>query len=226
MFVFNLTFINSFYLWVNIGMYIFVAWKSEINHLTINCGNMKAFFEKFESLKGSSFIGIREYQNKFGKVANVNLLTNISTMNAKKKDLEKLKKVDDLSLALLVAKTGIKLEVFKVALSKMIASGEKNISSDLTEHTAQSQGQSEAYIHLAPGVKLHKDSMNVFIDGFFQSEEVLVEGEYPTVKSADKTKAKKAIGKLVELRMNDYHQYNLGNADQLIVKGTTLQIMK
>ena len=187
---------------------------------------MKAFFEKFESLKGTSFIGIREYTNKFGKVANVNLLTNVNTMNAKKNDLQKLLAITEANLVALAFKTGIKLDTFKVALSEMIASGEKNVSSDLSDHTAQSQGQIDAYIHLAPGVKLHKDSMNVFIDGFFQNEVVLVEGIYPTVKSADKTKAKKAITEFASLRMKDYRQYNLGNTDKLIVSGTTLQIMK
>ena len=158
---------------------------------------MKAFFEKFESLKGSSFIGIREYHNKYGKVANINLLTNVNTMTAKKKDLKKLMGISESDLIMLALKNGIKLDTFKLALSEMIASGEKNVSSDSTEHTTQSKAQAEAYVHIAPGVKLHKDTFNVFIDGFLEKEEVLIEGEYPTVNSADKTKAKKLSANLL-----------------------------
>ena len=50
---------------------------------------MKQFFDKFEALKGASFIGIDNYENKNGEIANLSVLTGISVLNAKEKDLEK-----------------------------------------------------------------------------------------------------------------------------------------
>jgi hypothetical protein len=189
---------------------------------------MNDFFRKFESLNGASFVGIRSYVNKFGEVANINLLTNVNTMTAKVNDLAKLKAfTEDQLVEMMVAKkTKILFSVFKVALSELIASGEKNVSSEPSQHTAQSQGQADAYIHLCPGVKLHKDTLNIFISGFLKNKKVLVKGVYPIVNSRDKTIAKDLISSHLKLRMNDYRQYNLGNAEELIVKGSSLQIVK
>lgn len=187
---------------------------------------MKDFFKKFDGLKGAAFIGIKEYLNSHGEIANINLLTNISTMNAKKKDLTKLVCVTVEELTSLSEKSGISLDVFKTALSEMVASAEKNVSSDMSDHTASSIAQADAYYHLTKGVKIHKETMNLFIDGFLKHKEVLVKGEYKTVNSREKTIAKDLIGKSCKLRMNDYRQYNLGNAEQIVVNGSTLQVVR
>lgn len=226
---------------------------------------MKAFFKKFDSLKGASFIGIEGYTNKFGEKANINLLTNISTMNAKVRDLCKLRNVSESDLATFALAKGINVEVFKVALFELLESAEKNVLSDfcfwikkqenkglkiakfskltgidiatvliaydqsITENiaTVASQAQTDAYIHLTNGVKLHKDTMNVHVFGFFKSKTVWegFEGIYPKVNSRDKTIAKDYIGKESKLRMNDYRQYNLGSAETIKINGTTLQVM-
>jgi len=224
---------------------------------------MKAFFDKFDSLKGASFIGIEGYTNKNGEVANIGLLTNISTMNAKVRDLCKLKNVTEIDLVTYSSEKKISLDVFKVALFELIESGEKNVISDFcfwikgqdnkakkiekfckltnigidvvllsieqskSENiaTAASQAQTNAYIHLTNGVKLHKDTMNVHVFGFFNSKTVIVPGVYPTKNSRDKTIAKDYITKVTKLRMTDYRQYNLGNAETIKINGTTLQVM-
>lgn len=188
---------------------------------------MKDFFKKFDGLKGASFIGIKEYFNAHGEVANINLLTNISTMNAKVNDLLKLKAVSEKELIFLSTKNPIiKLDVFKIALAELIASGEKNTSVNSEDHTVASQAQADAYVHISHGVKIHKDTMDLFIDGFLRNKKVLVKGEYKEKNSRDKTIAKDLIGKYCALRMNDYRQYNLGHADQILVKGTVLQVVR
>lgn len=226
---------------------------------------MKALFDSFKSAdKRPTFIGIKNYtSSKSGKNSDVNLLIGVSTMNAKVRDLGKLRNVTESDLATFALAKEIKFEVFKVALSELIESAEKNTLSDFcfwikkqenqvakikqfanktgieidtvlitiekskTEQIAtnSSKAQTDAYIHLTNGLKLHKETMNVHVYGFFQSEKVNVIGEFPTKNSRDKTIAKEYISKKCKFRMLKYRQYDLGNIDQIKIDGTTLQIL-
>ena len=185
---------------------------------------MKEFFDKFGNLKGAKFIGIEKYSNKYGEVSNISLLTNVSIKNAKEKDLQSLKSLTDKDLHTIAEKNNLPLETIKVALGEMIESAEKNLSADMNEHTNQSKAQSDAYIHLDNSIRLHKESMNVFVSGFFNNKTVLVEGEYPKRNKRVKTLCKEAITKYCDLRMSKYRQYNIGSMDKLNITGTTLQM--
>jgi hypothetical protein len=185
---------------------------------------MKKFFDKFGDLKGASFISIKKYINKHKEMANLVLLANVNIHNAKVKDLETLKSLTDKDLVDISKAYNLPFETLQVALSEMITSAEKNLSKDLNEHTNQSKAQADAYLHLTPAVKLHKETMNVFVSGFINSKTVLVEGTYPTVNKRVKTKCKDAIGKHVDLRMNKYRQYNIGNMDKINITGGTIQL--
>ncbi len=228
---------------------------------------MKALFDSFKSAdERPTFIGIKNYTSKkSGKNSDINLLIGVSTMNAKVRDLAKLRAISESDLATFALAKGIKLEVFKVAHSELIDSAEKNTLSDFckwvknqenqtlkikqfakksgigidtvlitiekskTEQIATnaSQAQTDAYIHLTNGLKLHKETMNVHVYGFFQSEKVNPEqpGEFKSVASRDKTIAKDYITKQAKLRMSKYRQYDLGNIDQIKIEGTTLQVL-
>ena len=185
---------------------------------------MKQFFDKFDGLKGSKFIGIKKYTNKYGEIANINLLVNINTTNAKEKDLQTLKSVNDVDLKDISIASNLPIDVLNIALSELIASGEKNLSKEMSERTNQSQAQADAYIHLTPSIRLHKDSMNVFISGFINSKTVLVEGIYPNKNKREKTKCKDAITKHCDLRMSNYRQYKVGEMDKINITGSTLQM--
>ena len=185
---------------------------------------MKQFFDKFQNLKGASFIAIKNYSNKYGEIADLVVNANVSIHNAKEKDLQTLKSLTDKDLQDIANETSLPLETLQVALAEMIASAEKNLSADMNEHTNQSKAQAEAYIHLTPSVKMHKDTMNVFVSGFINNKKVIVEGEYPQRKKREKTLCKDAIGKHVGLRMNKYRQYNIGNIDQINITGETLTL--
>jgi hypothetical protein len=187
---------------------------------------MKAFFDKFGGLKSASFIGIENYTNKYDEVANISLLTNVDVRNAKEKDLATLKSLTPADLKDISKANDLPMDVLETALSELIASGEKNLSSDMSERTNQSKAQADAYVHLTPAVRLHKDSMNVFVSGFLNSKTVLVEGEYPQKNKRVKTICKEAIGKHCDLRMNKYRQYNVGSMDRINITGSTLQFIR
>jgi len=202
---------------------------------------MKDFFDKFQSLKSASFIGIKSYMNSYGEVADVNVLINVDTHEAKKRDLATLKSVtpadlDDIANSMTLShiyhadpKDGDEFKKVRatldIALSELIESAEKNLSENKEDRTKQSQAQTDAYIHLTPSVKMHKESMDVYVTGFLQSKKVLVEGEYPERNKREKTKCKDAIKKHCSLRMDTYRPYKVGQMDKINITGDTLQML-
>ena len=187
---------------------------------------MKEFFDKFGNLKGASFIQVKNYRNKYDEVANINLLTNIDTTNAKKTDLQTLKSLNEEDLEDIANSENLSVDTLNVALSELIKSAEKNLSENKEDRTNQSKAQADAYVHLTPAIKMHKETMNVFVSGMVNHKEVVQKGEYPTRNKREKTKCKDAIKKHCNLRMEKYRQYNVGSIDQISITGSTLQIVK
>ena len=185
----------------------------------------KRFFDLFKGFKGAKFISLNNYlSEKSGELANHVINVNISVTEAKKKDFESLKACTENDLKAVSKVSGIAIDVLKVSLSEMLASAEKNLSAKLEDRTAQSQGQTNAYIDLAPGVKLHPETMALHIFGMAISKTVLVAGEYDKVNSSDKTLGKKAITKHLDLRSGKFRNFILANADNLKVSGSTILI--
>jgi len=188
---------------------------------------MKAFFDKFQNLKGSSFIAINGYESKSTmEIANYVVNVNISVKNAKETDLQRLKACNDNDLLNISASSGIAVDICKQALQELLASAEKNLSADIEDHSNQSKGQIDAYINLTPAIRLHKDTMQVHIFGQSISKKVLVKGQYKTVKSSDKTLAKSAIKKHLDLRSDKFRDFLVGNLDEIKINGETLERVK
>lgn len=186
---------------------------------------MKEFFDKFGSLSSATYIGVAGYQNKYGEIANINLLVNANVRTAKEKDRDTLKSLTEQDLKDISNSKSLSLDVLKVALSELIVSADKNLSEDKAERTNQSKAQADAYIHLSEGVRMHKESMDVFVAGFLNSKTVLVEGEYPVKNKREKTLCKDAIADHCDLRMSKYRQYKVGGMDSIKITGSTLQML-
>jgi len=198
-----------------------------INYINQHTNKMKAFFDKFQSLKGSSFIAINGYEStSTGEIANHLINVNISVENAKKNDLLLLETCNENDLLNISETSKIALDICKTALSEMQTSLIKNISADKSEHTAQSQAQTDAYIHLTPAIKLHKETMQVHIFGQAMKKTVLVKGVHKTVNSAPKTLAKNAIKKYLDLRTDKFRNFLVGNLDEIKINGETIQRVK
>ena len=117
------------------------------------------------------------------------------------------------------------LDIMEIALEEMINSGEKNLSENKEDRTNQSQAQTDAYIHLTPSIKMHKETMNVFITGLLRNKNVLVKVEYPERNKRVKTLCKDAIKKHCKLRMEKQRMYNVGQLDKINITGSTLQMV-
>jgi len=185
---------------------------------------MKAFFDKFSGLKSASFIGIENYTNKEGEIANISLLTNVNVTTAKEKDLATLKSLTENDVKSIARSYSLPIETINVALNELIASAEKNLSADKSERTNQSNAQADTYIHLTPAVRMHKETMDVFVSGFLNNKTVTFKVIYPTVNKREKTLCKDAIKKHCDLRMNKYRQYKVGQMSKINITGSTLQM--
>ena len=183
---------------------------------------MKTFFDKFEKFKGIQFISVNGYKSiSTGEIANHVININLSVMNAKENDFNKLKSTN---VAELVEGTGFAESVCKIALNELLASAEKNLSTNIAERTKQSQAQTDSYIYLdgSKAIRLHKETLQVHIFGQAISKKVIVPGEYKTVNSSEKTMCKNAIKKFLNLSSEKFRDFVLGNIETIKISGETL----
>jgi vancomycin resistance protein YoaR len=187
------------------------------------------FLDKFRNLNGAKFIGINNYLSvSTHEIANFILNVNISIENAKKTDYERLMNCENKDLKDISLSSGIAIDILKLSLAEMITSAQKNLSANIEDRTAQSQGQTGAYIPLAKGVKLHTDTLEVHVFGQLIKKELVKLGDNykPTPNSSDKTLGKKAITDHLDLRAGKYRTFVVGNADSLKVDGTVIEIVR
>jgi len=183
---------------------------------------MTDLMQKFSTLKGAKFVGINGYKSvKSGEVSNFTINCNISVENAKKADLETLKNFPASQLNEIAKEIGATKEEALKAIEELIASAERNLTSD--NRTTSSVSQTDTYTQLGKGIKFHNETGDLYITGFANTKTVLVEGEYKKVNSAPKTKVKKAINKT--LKMSKFRSFKLSNIGRdLNVTGSTVQL--
>jgi len=186
--------------------------------------NGKTFFNGL-NLGGVKFIAIYNYLSKTtGEIANHTVNIGLSVKNVKENDLAKLQACNDEDLKAISEKSGIAFDVCKTALAEMIESAKKNLSENKEERTAQSTGQTDAYIFITPAIRIHKDTQELHIFGQGIQKKVIVEGEYKTVNSSAKTLAKKAIKKALNLSADKFRDYIVANIKAVKMNGETLEI--
>jgi hypothetical protein len=131
-----------------------------------------------------------------------------------KHDANKMKKelnvetLSDENLAVLVASFNLPLE---------------DIKSIVNRTNRRSEGQTNAYINVGNGCKVHKQNRTIEIYGFVASKkEVLIVG-YPTVNSSDKTKAKNKLKKLAKLKTDKFRSFkaDIGSCEYINLSGGT-----
>lgn len=181
-------------------------------------------FVSVKNIKGTSFIGIKNYENKDGEVSNQTFLVGINYENLLKNDLEKLLNFDIKSL-----KTDIDINILETAKTELIDSLKKRLSDETTKEELlknndttiiRSEAQKNAYIHLAKGLKMQDDYLYIY--GLMIRKQVIKAIEYKKVNSASKTLAKNLIKKAAELRETKFKQFKLGKKEELKLAGITI----
>jgi hypothetical protein len=182
-----------------------------------------AILAKLLLLEGAKFISINNYlSTTSGEIANHIVNTNISVENAKNIDLSKLQTCKDSDLLDIANSSKIALDIVRIAYSELLTSSIKNLSTDPEKRSNQSQGQSDAYVVISPALKFHIESQKFHIFAQAISKKVLVPGEYKTVNSSEKTIAKSAIKKHLDLRSEKFRNFIIDNVDNLTIAGENI----
>lgn len=174
-----------------------------------------------KTIKGTTFVGVRNYENKQGEISNQTFLVGINYGKLLENDLKTLQAFD---IAPLIEKydkeivTKAYTELISSLVKRTASEMEKDVLRELEDVTIKrSDAQSDAYVNVAKGLKA-KDN-DLYIYGLSVKKTVLVSVEYPPVKSQLKTIVKNEITKLAKLRGGKYKQFKLGNIETLKIQG-------
>lgn len=181
-----------------------------------------------KTIKGTSFIGVKNYENTQGEVSNQTILAGISYENALNSDFTALKENRQMVFDTLLE--NYPFELVKEAYKNVYESLEKRTSSPEFKEKLRlendptikrSDAQINAYNHIAKGVKVHKDTDKVFIFGLVVRKTVLKPIEYKQTKSKDLTIVQNKIKKLCDFRQSKYKEF-VFEKSTLTLQGITL----
>jgi hypothetical protein len=186
--------------------------------------NALKLFVAVKTIKGTSFVGVKGYENTQGEISNQTFVVGINYLEMLKKDLETLKQFDTNTL-----KDKMDIEVLNQAKNELVESLEKRLLSEGEKAKLLSEGdttmirskaQEDAYISLGKGLRLQGEDIYLF--GLMVRKEVIKQGEYKEVKSRPLTIAKNMIKKNAELREVKFKNFKLGKAEELNLRGITI----
>lgn len=183
------------------------------------------------TIKGTSFVGLREYVNKQGEKSNQTIIAGITYENCLLNDFNALQEYG-------IAKflTNEKLtkkfnpELIRKAFFEVYESLEKRLSSpEIKEELrkqndatiGRSDAQIDAYIHITKGIKLHKETELLHVFGLVVKKTILQPIEYKKVASRDLTLCKNEIQKICEFKGLKYRNF-IFNKSEVKIQGFTI----
>jgi hypothetical protein len=181
-----------------------------------------------KNLKGTSFVGIKSYENSKGEISDFTLLANVSYYNMLVKDLRKLVELD---LTNLFAKYE-NLELVQKPYTELLESYTKRLSDEQTKAKLLAEGdstivrsvaQSEIYVNLGNGLRVNKQTNELHVYGLIARKKVIKSIEYKQVKSRLNTIIKNEISKLANLRSDKFRNFIVGNIDEIKVNGMIIK---
>ena len=165
-----------------------------------------------KSVTKVTFVAIRNYENKFGEIANHLINVGASYSKAKERDIQFLKELDINSNEFEFKSDKTLLEQARLELISGFEKPELN----------RSEAQKDTYTPIIEGVKVHNKTGDIYIFGYRQSKTILQDGNYPIVKSKPLTIAKNELRKL--LRTGKYTQYVLSSIGEVRTNGEILEL--
>ena len=179
------------------------------------------------NLKGAKFVSLKRYvSSESGEISDYVINTNNNVMEAKKKDLETLQNCNTETLKVIKRNTAknIALDIYSLAYAEMLESANKNISANIEDRTTASQAQTDAYEHLTNGIKVCNSTDEVHIFGMIDQKNLVKAGTYKDVKSTEKTLAKKAITKQLNLRAGKFRTFKVLNVAEAKISGEVFEL--
>lgn len=177
-----------------------------------------------KTIKGTSFVGVRNYENSKGEVSNQTFLVGVDYGKLLESDLKTLKAFDLKSILKKYDKEVV-AKAYKELLSSLVkrtaSEFEKAVLRASNDSTMKrSDAQSDAYESISKGLKTKDGSL--FIYGMAVRKEILVKGDYPSTNKQLKTIVKDEIKKSAKLKELKYKQFKLGNLETLKIQGVSI----
>lgn len=173
-----------------------------------------------KSIKGTTFVGLRNYTNSQGETSNYTLLVGINFENVLKNDMKSL--IENKKAMIVELSKNHSLEMINKAYDNVYNSLNKRLADEETKEALranndktinQSDAQKDAYHHIAKGVKLHVDTLQIHIFGLVVRKTVLEPIEYKTVNSRELTIAQNRIKKFCNFKQEKYRTFIFNQAD-------------
>ncbi len=181
-----------------------------------------------KTIKSTSFVGIRNYENKQGEVSNQTIVAGITYENCLLNDFKVLQEKQNEVFETL--QKDYSNELILQAYQNVYNSLEKRLSSEEVKEAlrqqndktiALSDAQIDAYTHLAKGVKQNKETLQIHIFGLVVRKQVLQAIEYKETKSRELTIVQNKIKKLCQFKQDKYRNFIFDKAE-LKMQGITL----
>lgn len=183
----------------------------------ISLSNAAILAQEIAKINCPSFVSVMNYTNKEGETSNYTVNLGLSYGNAKEHDFLFL--LDDENFKSIYAAMPEGLKPYAhVAWNEMKQAAVKTQVGE----NKRSKAQTDAYIVVAPNLRVHKQSQRVFIYGFVVSKTVINPIVYPTVDSSGETLAKRHIGEY--LKTTKFRQMAFDTLASVRVKGEELHI--
>lgn len=173
-----------------------------------------------KTIKGTTFVGIRNYENKQGEISNQTIVAGITYENCLLNDFKVLTEKQNEVFEIL-EKTYTNELIFQ-AYKNLYVSLEKRLSSEEVKDALRlqndktitlSDAQKNAYIHLAKGVKLNLETEQIHIFGLVVKKTILQAIEYKSTNSRDLTIVQNKIKKLCEFKQDKYRNFIFNKAE-------------
>lgn len=183
-----------------------------------------------KTIKGTTFVGVRGYLNRYNELSNQTFLAGVSYANLLNNDLIKLTSNEVKKKVVSLYATNDKALV-KKAYNELVTSLKKRTSSEKEKEQLRanndktiklSDAQINAYTQLAKGVKINDESNEVYVFGLMVRKTKLADGVYPVKNSQKKTIVKNAINKISDQRQAKYRMFKVGKADEINLQGVTI----
>ncbi len=177
-----------------------------------------------KNIRGTSFVGVRNYQNKEGEISNQTFLVGINYENLLKNDLQKLLDFDPLKMDSNIDKITLLAAHTKLTESLRKRLADEDTRAELLERgdatIVASEAQKGAYENIAKGLKTQDGYLYIY--GLMVRKTVVKPIEYKKVNHNPLTIAQNQIKKAAGLQETKYKQFKLGKLEELKIQGLTL----
>lgn len=181
-----------------------------------------------KTIKGTSYVGIRNYENKQGEVSNQTIIAGITYENCLLNDFKVLQ--ENQNKIFEVLGKDHENELIEKAYKNLYDSLEKRLSSEEIKEALRQQNdktimlsdaQKDAYVHITKGIKVNKETNQIHVFGLVQRKTVLKAIEYKQTKSRELTIVQNKIKKLCEFKQDKYRNFIFDKAE-VKLQGVTI----